>query len=100
MRWKGKYFSFFLRILLRVFEGGKCTDSYVANFIFLEKHFVNTSEHTSGLTIAGFYYIAMRRSDGVIEGYYHDQQSTPFQHLCLQPTFEGRGFSSAIFELA
>ncbi|KAF9394195.1 hypothetical protein CPC16_012062 [Podila verticillata] len=79
--------------------GGNISHKYIF-MRWKEKHFVNSSEHTSGLTIAGFYYIAMRRADGAIEGYYHDQQSTPFQHLCLQPTFESRGFSSAIFELA
>ncbi|KAG0007000.1 hypothetical protein BGZ65_000141 [Modicella reniformis] len=72
-------------------------------YIFMrwkEKHFVNSNEHTSGLTIAGFYYVAMRRSDGYVEGYYHDQQSTPFQHLCLNPVFDAGGFSSSIFEVA
>ncbi|KAG0331416.1 hypothetical protein BG000_010935 [Podila horticola] len=91
------------KYIIRGAKNGKFVGHISQKYIFMrwkEKHFVNTSEHTSGLTIAGFYYIAMRRSDGVIEGYYHDQQSTPFQHLCLQPTFEGRGFSSAIFELA
>lgn len=70
------------------------------NHSILERHFVNVSEHTSGLTIAGFYYVSMRRSDGYVEGFYHDQASTPFQHLALNPTFETAGFSSPIFELA
>ncbi|KAG0017288.1 hypothetical protein BGZ81_010800 [Podila clonocystis] len=91
------------KYIIRGAKNGKFVGHISQKYIFMrwkEKHFVNSSEHTSGLTIAGFYYIAMRRSDGVIEGYYHDQQSTPYQHLCLQPTFESRGFSSAIFELA
>ncbi|KAF8986121.1 hypothetical protein BGZ46_009232 [Entomortierella lignicola] len=72
-------------------------------YIFMrwkEKHFVNMTEHTSGLTIAGFYYVSMRRSDGFIEGYYHDKDSTPFQHLTLNPIFETNGFSTSIFQIA
>ncbi|KAF8929853.1 vacuolar import and degradation protein-domain-containing protein [Dissophora ornata] len=82
---------------------GKFRGHIEQKYIFMrwkETHFVNVSEQTSGLTIAGFYYVSMRRSDGYIEGYYHDQQSTPFQHLCLNPIFEARGFSSSIFEVA
>lgn len=66
----------------------------------IEKNFVNVSEHTAGLTIAGFYYISMRRSDGYVEGYYYDKQSSPFQRLSLFPLYEGKGFSSPIFEVA
>ncbi|ORZ08534.1 vacuolar import/degradation protein Vid24 [Lobosporangium transversale] len=65
-----------------------------------EKCFVNVSERTSGLTIAGFYYVSMRRADGYVEGYYHDKQSTPFQHLSLNPVYERGGFYSSIFEVA
>lgn len=36
-----------------------------------------------GLTISGFYYISLRRSDGVVEGLYFDPTSTPYQHLRL-----------------
>ena len=38
-----------------------------------------------GLTISGFYYVCMRRSDGRIEGLYYDPQSSPYQHLRLSP---------------
>ncbi|KAK5125475.1 hypothetical protein LTR85_000585 [Meristemomyces frigidus] len=49
-----------------------------------------------GLTISGFYYISLRRSDGVVEGLYFDPTSTPYQHLRLVgqrtgwPAFEFR----------
>lgn len=49
-----------------------------------------------GLTISGFYYVSLRRSDGVVEGLYFDPQSTPYQHLRLSghrsgwPAFEFR----------
>jgi hypothetical protein len=37
-----------------------------------------------GLTISGFYYVCLRRSDGRIEGLYCDPQSSPYQHLMLE----------------
>lgn len=37
-----------------------------------------------GLTISGFYYICLRRSDGRIEGLYCDPNSSPYQHLVLE----------------
>jgi hypothetical protein len=49
-----------------------------------------------GLTISGFYYVSLRRSDGVVEGLYFDPTSTPYQHLRLSgqstgwPAFEFR----------
>ncbi|KAF9952055.1 hypothetical protein BGZ72_006567 [Mortierella alpina] len=91
------------KYIIRGAKTGKFRGHIDQKYIFMrwkEKHFVNVSEHTGGLTIAGFYYLSMRRSDGFVEGYYHDQQSTPFQHLTLNPTFEAGGFSSPIFELA
>jgi hypothetical protein len=53
------------------------------------------SEHAAfddsgcGLTISGFYYVAMRRSDGRVEGLYYDPMSSPYQ--CLKLESEGRG---------
>ncbi|OAG06364.1 uncharacterized protein CC84DRAFT_1092665, partial [Paraphaeosphaeria sporulosa] len=47
-------------------------------------------EHTSfddsgcGLTISGFYYVCLRRSDGKLEGLYFDPQSSPYQCLKLE----------------
>lgn len=56
--------------------------------VMLEKCFVDPSDAESALTISGFYYVSLRRSDGHIEGLYYDPSSTPFQHLTLDP--EGR----------
>ncbi|KAI4240323.1 MAG: hypothetical protein LQ352_007661 [Teloschistes flavicans] len=53
-----------------------------------EKCFVSPEEASAVLSISGFYYISMRRSDGHIEGLYYDPLSNPFQHLALAP--EGR----------
>ncbi|KAL8685785.1 MAG: hypothetical protein Q9218_007545 [Villophora microphyllina] len=50
-----------------------------------EKCFVSPKDACSILTISGFYYISLRRSDGHIEGLYYDPQSNPFQHLALTP---------------
>ncbi|KAK4968172.1 hypothetical protein LTR66_011840 [Elasticomyces elasticus] len=37
-----------------------------------------------GLTISGFYYVSLRRADGVLEGLYYDPSSSPFQCLRLR----------------
>ncbi|CAG8435666.1 2734_t:CDS:10 [Scutellospora calospora] len=61
-------------------------------YIFMrwkEHYFVNVTAQESGLTIAGFYYICIRRSDGTIEGYYFDPVSTPYQKLTLKPLLKG-----------
>ena len=48
------------------------------------------ADHTSfddsgcGLTISGFYYVCLRRSDGKLEGLYFDPQSSPYQCLKLE----------------
>lgn len=42
-----------------------------------------------GLTISGFYYICMRRSDGFIEGLYCDPVSSPYQYLKLERRRDG-----------
>ncbi|KAL1297128.1 hypothetical protein AAFC00_004705 [Neodothiora populina] len=36
-----------------------------------------------GLTISGFYYVSLRRSDGEIDGLYFDTKTSPYQHLKL-----------------
>jgi Vacuolar import and degradation protein len=38
-----------------------------------------------GLTISGYYYVALRRQTGEIEGLYYDPGSLPFQVLSLRP---------------
>ena len=46
---------------------------------------------TYGLTISGFYYVALRRQTGEIEGLYYDPGSLPFQVLELKPQIPGQG---------
>ncbi len=50
-----------------------------------EKCFITPSDHRSGLTISGFYYVSLRRDNGHIEGLYYDPSSSPYQHLSLTP---------------
>lgn len=47
-----------------------------------------------GLTISGFYYVSLRRSDGEIEGLYFDPSSTPYQCLRLEGVSGRRGWPS------
>ncbi|KAI9849468.1 MAG: hypothetical protein M1837_004088 [Sclerophora amabilis] len=54
-----------------------------------EKHFLHPSDQRLGLTISGFYYVSLRRSDGFIEGLYYDPNSAPYQHLVLRPPGNG-----------
>jgi len=44
-----------------------------------------------GLTISGFYYVSLRRSDGRVEGLYFDPSSTPYQCLRLEGSRGGVG---------
>ena len=55
--------------------------------IMTEKCFITPSDQRLGLTISGFYYISLRRSDGFVEGLYYDPASTPYQHLVLYPLY-------------
>ncbi|KAI4095990.1 MAG: hypothetical protein LQ339_007096 [Xanthoria mediterranea] len=50
-----------------------------------EKCFVKPMDAYGSLTISGFYYVSMQRSDGRIESLYYDPQSPPFQHLSMMP---------------
>lgn len=62
----------------------------------VEKCFVTPSDAQSSLTISGFYYISLRRSDGHVEGLYYDPLSAPYQHLSLMP--EKRTFPAYRFQ--
>lgn len=42
-----------------------------------------------GLTISGFYYVSLRRSDGNIDGLYFDTKTSPYQHLRLAARSRG-----------
>jgi len=44
-----------------------------------------------GLSISGFYYVSLRRSDGHLEGLYFDPHSVPYQHLKMTPERSGGG---------
>ncbi|CBY00596.1 hypothetical protein LEMA_P017260.1 [Plenodomus lingam JN3] len=50
----------------------------------------NDAEHATfddsgcGLTISGFYYVCLRRSDGALEGLYYDPQTSLYQCLRLE----------------
>ncbi|KAH0551193.1 hypothetical protein GP486_007480, partial [Trichoglossum hirsutum] len=64
------------------------TEQLSKNWILMrwkEKCFITPSSHRSGLTISGFYYLSLRRSDGFIEGFYYDPTSSPYQQLTLKP---------------
>jgi hypothetical protein len=57
----------------------------------------NDNEHATfddsgcGLTISGFYYVCLRRSDGELKGLYFDPQSSPYQCLELESRRGGWG---------
>ncbi|GAA5949648.1 hypothetical protein JCM3765_002740 [Sporobolomyces pararoseus] len=50
-----------------------------------EKDFVNVKATESSLSINGFYFVALNRSTGTIEGLYSDPASSPYQRLNLSP---------------
>lgn len=60
-----------------------------------EKCFVTPSNPETALTISGFYYVSLQRSDGHVEGLYYDPHSNPYQHLSLTP--EKRTFPAYTF---
>lgn len=65
----------------------RCDGLSTHSHIFMrwkERKFVNVGEDC-GLTIAGFYYICISRQTGIIEGFYHDPHSSPYQKLHLKP---------------
>lgn len=72
MRWKERCFVHA--------HGEKCADA---------EHAAGDQDRGHGLTISGFYYVSLRRSDGLVEGLYYDPSSTPYQHLRLQGTRTG-----------
>ncbi|XP_057512551.1 uncharacterized protein LOC130794621 isoform X2 [Actinidia eriantha] len=83
-------------------DGGKSLDLSNYPYIFMrwkEQYFVNVGTDC-GLTIAGFYYVCFSCSDGSINGFYYDPNSSPFQKLELKSTNEGRsGFCFSSYEL-
>ncbi|KAF2139626.1 uncharacterized protein K452DRAFT_328062 [Aplosporella prunicola CBS 121167] len=68
-------------------EGGGAVGGGSGSDSMDEDH--ETTEDGCGLTISGFYYVCLRRSDGAVEGLYYDPQSSPYQHLRLNPVGGG-----------
>lgn len=67
---------------------GRLPDLAAQPYIFMrwkEVFFVPPSTPDCGLTIAGFYYVCLDRTNGHMRGYYYDPNSTPYQELLLQP---------------
>uniref|UniRef100_A0A7N0V3J1 Glucose-induced degradation protein 4 homolog n=1 Tax=Kalanchoe fedtschenkoi TaxID=63787 RepID=A0A7N0V3J1_KALFE len=59
-------------------DGGKSLDLSSSPYIYMrwkEQYFVNVG-YDCGLTIAGFYYVCFSCSDGSINGFYYDPNST------------------------
>ncbi|KAG0496048.1 hypothetical protein HPP92_000739 [Vanilla planifolia] len=84
-------------------DGGKSLDLSSYPFVFMrwkEQNFVNVG-NDCGLTIAGFYYyVCFSCSDGSINGFYYDPNSSPFQKLELKSTNEGHlGFTFSSYQL-
>jgi predicted metal-dependent hydrolase len=72
-------------------------------YIFMrwkEKLFVNVQEASCGLTIAGFYYACLNRTTGIIDGFYFDRNSTPYQQLRLEPEKRRWGIVFADYSFA
>ncbi|KAJ1657153.1 hypothetical protein IWQ61_003397 [Dispira simplex] len=64
-----------------------------------ERFLITTSPEYNELSISGFYYICMSRSDGIIRGYYHDSFSEPYQMLLLMPEIKRSGASFASYTM-
>ena len=79
MRWKG--ISTTYRLAGVAYQPSRT----VLIVVCTEKCFVTPSDAQSSLTISGFYYVCLRRSDGHVEGLYYDPSSTPYQRLSLMP---------------
>jgi hypothetical protein len=60
-----------------------------------EQFFVHACQQDCGLTIAGFYYVALHRLTGQLRGFYYDPASSPFQELNLR-VCSGSSSSSSV----
>ena len=62
-----------------------------------ERCFINESNPGWGLmTISGFYYVALERSTGRIEGLYYDPGSQPYQQLSMMPEGTREGSAGGV----
>ncbi|KAL3531796.1 hypothetical protein ACH5RR_005317 [Cinchona calisaya] len=97
-----KFLSFIPLLSQVEIDGGISLELSNYPYIFMrwkEQYFVNVGTDC-GLTIAGFYYVCFSCSDGSINGFYYDPNSSPFQKLELKSINEGRsGFSFSTHEL-
>ena len=66
----------------------------IADGLITEKQFIAPLDSQSQLTISGFYYISMNRSNGEVEGLYYDPKSTPYQHLSLKSDQKSKTFAA------
>lgn len=106
MRWKGEisktlridglsFWSYCIHSLLLSFPcsisqwlwGHLVTELTFSLLLYTEKCFITpqTSPDVGILTIGGFYFLSLRRSDGQIQGFYYDPMSDPYQELNLKP---------------
>ncbi|WAQ83297.1 hypothetical protein PtA15_3A666 [Puccinia triticina] len=73
-------------------------DALDSRFILMrwkETNFVNCEPTQSGLSIQGFYYVCLEKQTGLVEAYYYDPASLPYQKLQLKPIgTNGFGFGS------
>ncbi|KAG1339257.1 glucose-induced degradation protein 4 [Cocos nucifera] len=83
-------------------DGGESLDLSNHPYIFMrwkEQYFVNVGIDC-GLTIAGFYHVCFSCSDGSINGFYCDPNSSPFQKLELKCSKEKHlGFTFSSYQL-
>lgn len=69
-------------------QHGRSNRLHEQPYIFMrwkEQCFLGRGDEGRNLTIAGFYYICLKRHDGEISGYYYDPSSMPFQKLHVKP---------------
>jgi hypothetical protein len=68
-------------------HSGRCGQLERHHVIYMrwkEQFFVHSCQQDCGLTIAGFYYVALHRQTGQLRGFYYDPASSPFQELNLR----------------
>eukprot|EP00879_Flechtneria_rotunda_P014555 GHRR01015210.1.p1 GENE.GHRR01015210.1~~GHRR01015210.1.p1 ORF type:complete len:507 (+),score=214.38 GHRR01015210.1:231-1751(+) len=81
-------------------NNGRCGQLERHPYIYMrwKEQFFVTNHQDCSLTIAGFYYMAMERRTGQLQGFYFDPNSCPYQELNLrivqQPGRHGSGSSS------
>ncbi|GAA5840472.1 hypothetical protein JCM5353_001123 [Sporobolomyces roseus] len=89
--------------LLRLAKDRQWVEDMTSGWLLMrwkEREFINVKATESTLSINGFYFVALNRSTGVIEGLYNDPHSaTPYQRLDLSPSSPDGAFSLATYEM-